>query len=525
MTEKKTLKYTLILLFFSLFANLGTFTLHHEEPRRGIITFEMLKTGNFLQPTVLGEPYFKKPPFHEWITSITSFIAGHVSEFTLRFPSVLAVLLTSLLIYLFGKRFLDKKTAIFGALIYPTFFVVLFGYSTKCEPDVLFSLMVTLSIFSWFYFLKNGKVLTAWILGYFFMSLALLTKGLPAIHFFYISVFSYAIIWRKEIKKILTPLHLLGAIIGLIPFTAWLFAVNTKKALLTLVYEVIARAPEHHSITFTIKRYLSFPFRLIAATVPWSLIIIYYYLKKKIPVKLLFENETVKFLLLSSFLNIAVYWIFPGSRLRYVIPALPMLSLVIAYALKEQVILHKRAKKSFQFFLEISVPVLIVAGVIISHNSSLILKETIAFLAFSYFLYFYVLPKINFTNLVTFTFLFMVLLRGIYSCYYIPIAQLKYPPYRAEGKKVAEITKDFSLFTKTKYLQFCFYVETFRDKILKFTKHPPKNSLFLSEKPEANVLYTAKVGKKTFYVCSYSVKELKIPGKTSEAEARKTKSQ
>ncbi len=518
MIEKKTLKYTLILLFFSLSANLGTFTLHHEEPRRGIITFEMLKTGDFFQPTVLGQPYFKKPPLHEWATSLTSFIVGHVSEFTLRFPSVLAVLLTSLLIYFFGKRFLDRKVALFGALIYPTFFVVLFGYSTKCEPDVIFSLAVSLSIFSWFYFMKKNRVLTAWIVGYFFASLALLTKGLPAVHFFYISVISYAVVWRKELKKILTPFHLLGAIIGLIPFAAWLFTVNTEKALLTLIYEVIARAPEHHSIAFIVKKYLSFPFRLIAATVPWSLIVVYYYFKKRLSLKPVLGNEIIKFLLLSSLLNIAVYWVFPGSRLRYVIPALPMLSIVLAYILKDFVMLHKRAKKSFQFFLEISVPILIVAGLVVSHNSSLILKETIAFLAFSYFLYFYVLPKINFTSLVTFTFLFMVLFRGIYSCYYIPIAQFKYPPYRAEGKRVAEITKSFPLFTKTKYLQFCFYVETFRDKILKFTDNPPKTALFLSEKPEANVLYTAKVGKKKFYVCSYSVK--KLPLRTQEKNKR-----
>ena len=521
--EKKLLKYGLILLFFSLFVNLGTLTLHHEEPRRGIITFEMLKTHNFLQPTVLGEPYYKKPPLHNWTTALTSYVAGHVSESTLRFPSVISVILTALLIYFVISKLIDKKTALFSSFVYTTFFVVLFGYSTKCEPDTLFTLLVSSSILFWYLLIQKGKELSGWTTGYLFTALALLTKGLPALHFFLISVAAYLIVY-KDYKKIFSFKHLLGALLGLLPFCGWLLSVNTELSLKTLLSEVISRSPENHPLTFTIVRYLTFPFRFLLSTFPWSFVLLYLVFKERETLKLP-NDKMLKFFILTFILNGLIYWIFPGSRLRYVMPILPFFAVLIAYLLKEKSILHKRAKKSFQFFLELSVPILIVLGVIISHNSSLILKETIAFLAFSYFFYFYVLPKINYTSLIVFTFFFMLLLRAIYSCYFIPIAELKYPPYREKGRIVAELTEKYPLYTKTKYLQFCFYVENFRNKILKFSPYPPKESLFLSEKKEGNVLYRVKVGRKKFYVCSYSLKSLKISGNTLEAEPLKVKSQ
>jgi len=241
--EKKESKFLFWFLGFLLFAfvlNIGTFVLIHEEPRRGIITFEMLKTHNFLQPTVLGIPYFKKPPLHEWVTSLFSLPFG-VSEAALRLPSALSVVLTSLVIFFFLKGILGERRALLSALVYPTFFMVLFGYATKCEPDTLFTLFVTLSTFSWFYLFEK-KELFAWLAGYFFISLALLTKGLPALQFFFFFVVSYFIV-NGNFKKLFSYQHLIGLLVGMLPFVLWLYSVDSKKALEVLFSEVVGRAP------------------------------------------------------------------------------------------------------------------------------------------------------------------------------------------------------------------------------------------------------------------------------------------
>ncbi len=523
-TVTKNLKWFLVFLFFSLFINVGMLTLLHEEPRRGIVTFEMLKNHNFLEPTVLGEPYYKKPPLHNWTLAVSSLITGSVSEVSLRTPSIVFVILTVLLIYTVGARLINKEVAFLASLIYPTFFIVLFGYASKCEPDTLFTLFVTASILLWLLFFEKGRELLAWTLGYFFTSLAALTKGLPAFQFFYFFILSYAIA-KKEWRMLLTKYHLAGGFIGLLPFTGWIFSVSTQAALKTLVGEVLSRSPGNFSIVTTLKKYLSFPIRFITATFPWSAVLIYLFLKRKLSTEPIRSNFYLKTGLIFVGLSFLLYWVFPGSRLRYLMPALPILSIIVAVLLKDFTILHKRAKGILQFTMEIIVPVGIVVGIIYTHNPSFILKETLLFLLFGYLFYFFFLPRVNFTRLVVLISLLMLLARGFYSSYGISIAELNYPNYRETAREIANCTKSYPLYTKTKYLQLCFYVEIYRDKVLTFKEEPPKESLFLSEKLEGNVLKDFHLGKHNFYLCSYSLKALKIPGRTSDAEVRNTKSQ
>ena len=502
--ESSFLKWFLLFLLGALLINIGTFVLIHEEPRRGIITFEMLKSHNFLQPTVLGIPYFKKPPFHEWITSLFSLFGG-VSETTLRIPSALSVVLTSAIIYLLTKDSLGRRGALFSSLIYPTFFVVLFGYSTKCEPDTLLSLLVTSSILLWFLLMERGRKFTAWFTGYFFTSLALLTKGLPALQFFLFFVLPYLFI-KGKLRELLSKDHIAGLLLGLSPFFLWLFSVNTETAVKTLLSEVLSRAPTKTSWIKAIKNYATYPFRFLLATFPWSIVALYFLFRRNLKLKL--EGDLLKASLLAFSLDFLLYWLFPGSRLRYLMPALPLLSIILSQALSEKQLIHKRAKEILKFTSELIVPIGIVAGVILTKNPSLILRETVIFLIFLYGLYFFFIPRFNFSHVVVLTTILMLIFRGFYSSYYYPIAEYKYPPVRETGKKIAADTKNYRLFTKTAYLQLCFYVEKFRNRVLKYSKNPPKDSLFLSTKREGHVLKEYRLGKHTFFLCSYGISRL-----------------
>ena len=509
--ESSFLKWFLTLLFVSFLINIGVLVLIHEEPRRGIITFEMLKNHNFLQPTVLGIPYFKKPPLHEWITSIFSVISGQVCEFSLRVPSSIAVVLTSITIFLGTRKLLNEKIALFGALIYPTFYMVLIGYGSKCEPDTLFSLFVTLATFSWLYLIEREKRLLAWISGYFFTSLALLTKGLPALQFFYFFVFSYLFL-KKELRKFISISHLIGLFVGLLPFIGWLLAVKTDQAVKTLFSEVLARAPGKVSSFVALKNYLTYPLRLVGATFPWSIVAVYYWLKNRnweLP-----QNRILKTFLLAFALDGLLYWVFPGSRLRYLMPALPLLAVLLGYYLANYTFVHKRAKEIIRFTAELTVPVAIVAGILVSKNPALVLKSTLEFILVLYVVYFFFLPKfrVEITYAVVLFSVLMLLLRAFYSSYYYPIAQLKYPPVRQVAARIAADSKGYPLFTKTTYLQLCFYVEKERDAVLRFTPSPPPNALFLTQKPEGYTLREYKLGKRKFYLCSYGITSLKAKG-------------
>ncbi len=499
--ESSFLRWFLFILLLSLLINIGTLVLIHEEPRRGIITLEMLKSHSFLQPTVLGIPYFRKPPLHEWITSLFSLLSGQVCEFSLRVPSALAAILTSVLIFTGIKHILGKRIALFGSLIYATFYIVLIGYSSKCEPDALFSLLVSLSIFSWLWFFSTGREFAGWVTGYFFTSLALLTKGLPALQFFWFFTLVYLSV-KKEMNKLLSLKHVSGLLLGLSPFFLWITAVKTDQAAKTLFSEVISRAPGEVSLTKSLKNYATYPFRLVAATFPWSLIFLYYLYREKKPI--VPKDETVKIFLITFSVDALLYWLFPGSRLRYLIPALPLLAVFLGYYLSDYRLIHKRAKEIIRFTAEIIVPVAIVVGIVVSRNPSLILKSTLEFLVILYAVYFLLLPRVNFTYVTVLFSLLMLILRGFFSSYYYPIAQLRYPPVREVAREIVKDSRGYPLYTKTRYLQLCFYVEKWKNSILKFSTSPPANALFISRRPEGHVLKEYKLGRHRFYLCSTS---------------------
>src|SRR5689334_562644 len=43
--------------------------LRHEEGRRAIPASEMLRSHDFIMPTIYGEPYLNKPPLYFWIAA------------------------------------------------------------------------------------------------------------------------------------------------------------------------------------------------------------------------------------------------------------------------------------------------------------------------------------------------------------------------------------------------------------------------------------------------------------------------
>ena len=173
--KSRSLYLFLVSFFVACIINVGLFPLHHEEPRRGIVALEMLYSHDYLQPTVLMEPYFKKPPLHNWLTLLFSGLFKDVNEVSLRLPSVFMSLLTALAIYLLSRRFIGERRAIFSSLIFLTTWTILIGYSTKCEPDVTFTFFVFLSIALWYYLFEKGKRNLAWVSGYLFSSFAFLT--------------------------------------------------------------------------------------------------------------------------------------------------------------------------------------------------------------------------------------------------------------------------------------------------------------------------------------------------------------
>ncbi len=486
--------------FLSCVINIGLFALHHEEPRRGIIALEMIYSHNYLQPTVLTEPYFKKPPLHNWFTVISSKLLGEVSEVSLRLPSTFMALLTALFLFLFARSFIGERKALLSSMVFLTTWTVLVGYSTKCEPDVTFTFFSFLSIASWYYFYKRGRVLLSWVSGYTFSALAFLTKGIPGFVFFFVSVF-IALFLERKLRSFFSVGNLIGALIGVFIVSAWMFSVPFDKTIGALLGEVTSRTLSSYDFLHALKSILSFPFRYVLALFPWSFVIAIYLFRRKFNVS--FDGDFLKFLISVVFVNSIIYMFSPGTRLRYLMPLFPFISIVFAYILSDVYLEHKRAKKIVQASIDILLILGIMFGLLVMGDNYHLVIYTILFLALSYFIHYYVFKRVEGNNLIVLISLVFLLIRGFYSAYYTPIAAFKYPDVRGVAREIVEEVKGRRLETKVKYLQLCFYVEKFYGKPLRFNSHPEKGVVFLSGKPEGKVLREFVLSKHKFYLCSF----------------------
>ena len=86
----------LILYILSVLINLGQLNLAGEEPKRAIVSIEMMKSGDYVVPHALGMLYYNKPPVFNWILVGIMKLTGSESEFFLRLPSLIFLLIWAL---------------------------------------------------------------------------------------------------------------------------------------------------------------------------------------------------------------------------------------------------------------------------------------------------------------------------------------------------------------------------------------------------------------------------------------------
>jgi len=99
-------------------------------------------SGSYLQPTLLGEPYFNKPPLFNWLIILSSRLFGW-SELAVRAVSLAFTALTALVVYLTAKRIIGgREVGLLAALIYVTLADNLYHYGWIGEIDVTLAFFV-----------------------------------------------------------------------------------------------------------------------------------------------------------------------------------------------------------------------------------------------------------------------------------------------------------------------------------------------------------------------------------------------
>ncbi|MBD3267055.1 phospholipid carrier-dependent glycosyltransferase, partial [bacterium] len=201
----------LVLVWAGLYLpRLGTEQLRFEEGRRALAAREMMESQSYFYQTVLGRAYLNKPPTFTWFIVGTSTIFGGMSEFSIRFPSVLATFLTALLVFFFDRGSLPRQSRLLAALIFlMTLMTVEKG--ALGEIEALLTLCIWLSVWAWWHGYQSNR-LVWWILSGFGLGSAIALKGPAALVFFYGTVIPFCWIQGRRRWLISIP-H--GLIVGL----------------------------------------------------------------------------------------------------------------------------------------------------------------------------------------------------------------------------------------------------------------------------------------------------------------------
>ena len=159
-----------------LFTGLGDLGLtDRDEGSNAEAAREMLESGNWVYPTLNGEPRFAKPILIYWLTA-TGYLAFGVNEFTARLPSAVFGIGLIILQFAFLSRLRGSLAGLIGALILLlNIEIVAIGRMALTDSVLIF--FTTLALFAFWLGLHGENARRFFWLFYIGMALGTLTKG------------------------------------------------------------------------------------------------------------------------------------------------------------------------------------------------------------------------------------------------------------------------------------------------------------------------------------------------------------
>ena len=296
--------------------NLNLVQLINDEAIRAIVAFEMIKSGDFITPTIGGVPYLMKPPLFNWILALFFQLSGSWSETVIRLPVILSVILFAATIFFFIRKEFGNRVALINALAFVTYGRILFYESMHGLIDITFSwLIYVFFLLSWHFFRKK-KYLALFLAAYAITAVAYLLKGLPSLVFVAVTLV-VLFIQGKQIRMLFNWRHLLGlclliSIVGGYYFVYFMNnTVGPGQVFDVLTGEVTRRTAVRFGIWNALLHLLTYPFENIYHFLPWSVMVILFLRKGSL--KLIRENKFLWYLLVVFLFNIIPYWTSPEA--------------------------------------------------------------------------------------------------------------------------------------------------------------------------------------------------------------------
>jgi 4-amino-4-deoxy-L-arabinose transferase-like glycosyltransferase len=312
--------------------NLNMVQLINDEAIRALVSFEMIKSGDFITPTIGGEPYLMKPPLFNWILAFFFQLTGSWSEIVIRLPVILSVIIFSATIYAFMHKEFGNRIALVNALAFITYGRIIFYESLHGLIDVTFSWLIYLFFMVSWHFFRKKKYLSLFLTAYAIASIAYLLKGLPSLFFVAVTLL-VLFIQGKQFRMLFNWRHFVGIGLLLVIVGGYYLlyfmrnSIEPGQVFQVLTGEVTRRTVVRFGIWNTLLHLFTYPFENIYHFLPWSVLVILLFRKGSL--KLIRQNKFLWYLLLVFTFNIIPYWTSPEAYARYILMLVPLLMTIL----------------------------------------------------------------------------------------------------------------------------------------------------------------------------------------------------
>lgn len=314
-----------MLYLLSVIINLGMMELEGEEPRRAVVSLEMMYSGKYLNPTLFGWSYLNKPPIFNWILIGSMKLLQSTSEAALRLPSLLIYLLWAAVHYRFSRAYFPKHLALLSAFMQLTCVDIYFyGLANGAEIDIFYSFVVYLQAVAIFHFYQKRQWLNLYLASYALCAVGLLTKGFPSIVFQGLTLIALCI-YARSVKPLFRWQHLAGGLLFFIItglyFGGYNAGGNAQHLLVNFLNESLMKSAIGERSSKVWEKALGYPVLVLKLLAPWSLLLIA--LAVKSVRQQVWQNPLVRFSILFIACNLWVYWFTGQPKARYIYMFVP----------------------------------------------------------------------------------------------------------------------------------------------------------------------------------------------------------
>jgi len=309
-------------IYFSRIADLP---IRGEETRRAMVAWEILQTGDWIVPRQQGAPFLSRPPVGSWpIASLTA-ATGNLSLLAVRLPSILATVLTTLLVYVYSRQFLSRLGALSSGLAYCTFAQVL-QLGRVAETEALFTLFVSAALLVWHYgYIRRWPAWQNWCAAYALAAIAALVKSMQAPVYLCGAIGVY-LVWCRDWRTLFSRAHMAGLATFFAILAAWQIPFYQRlgwNAVRQVWSSDVGLRLADVSPGIVARHLATYPWQVLACLLPWSLLLPAYVWPQ---FRRAIRNAapTVAFLTIAWLVALPTCWLVPNAKPRYLMPLYPL---------------------------------------------------------------------------------------------------------------------------------------------------------------------------------------------------------